>query len=256
MTATTGTRRATTRSVALASAAVAGVAALALPFAPVAAADDAHHGSAPAAERADAPAAATPRASEIVYGKTASLGGDDRDDAGQESQDKQDGDGHGERSGRDGHGSDRDRGHGSGSSQERHGDRGRGARYHEDGTLITVERHQQPEPQPASREQIDRWIDQALEIMDEHGIPGSYEGIYRNLMRESSGDPLTINLWDSNAHKNIPSKGLLQVIEPTFEQYHVEGTSTDIYDPVANIVAACNYAADRYGSMDNVDSAY
>ncbi|MGW5020131.1 transglycosylase SLT domain-containing protein, partial [Streptomyces cacaoi] len=22
------------------------------------------------------------------------------------------------------------------------------------------------------------------------------------------------------------------------------------------IVAACNYAADRYGSMDNVDSAY
>ncbi|WP_030895695.1 hypothetical protein [Streptomyces sp. NRRL F-5053] len=23
-----------------------------------------------------------------------------------------------------------------------------------------------------------------------------------------------------------------------------------------NIVAACNYAADRYGSMDNVDSAY
>ncbi|MGK4908564.1 transglycosylase SLT domain-containing protein, partial [Streptomyces albus] len=25
---------------------------------------------------------------------------------------------------------------------------------------------------------------------------------------------------------------------------------------VANIVAACNYAADRYGTMDNVDSAY
>ncbi|MFI0723152.1 lytic transglycosylase, partial [Streptomyces sp. NPDC020939] len=29
-----------------------------------------------------------------------------------------------------------------------------------------------------------------------------------------------------------------------------------IYDPVANITAACNYAADRYGTMDNVDSAY
>ncbi|MDT0270812.1 lytic transglycosylase, partial [Streptomyces sp. DSM 44915] len=40
------------------------------------------------------------------------------------------------------------------------------------------------------------------------------------------------------------------------EAYHVEGTSENIYDPVANIVAACNYAADRYGSMDNVDSAY
>ncbi|MGW5112898.1 transglycosylase SLT domain-containing protein, partial [Nocardia sp. NPDC004123] len=30
----------------------------------------------------------------------------------------------------------------------------------------------------------------------------------------------------------------------------------DIYDPVANITAACNYAAARYGSMDNVNSAY
>jgi SLT domain-containing protein len=75
-------------------------------------------------------------------------------------------------------------------------------------------------------------------------------------MRESSGDPYTINMWDTNAHENIPSKGLLQVIDPTFEQYHVEGTSDNPFDPVANIVAACNYAADRYGSMDNVDSAY
>ena len=75
-------------------------------------------------------------------------------------------------------------------------------------------------------------------------------------MRESSGDPRTINMWDSNAHKNIPSKGLLQVIDPTFEQYHVPGTSDNVYDPVSNIAAASNYAADRYGSMDNVDSAY
>ncbi|MDT0310042.1 lytic transglycosylase, partial [Streptomyces sp. DSM 44917] len=36
----------------------------------------------------------------------------------------------------------------------------------------------------------------------------------------------------------------------------VEGTPEDPFDPVANIVAACNYAADRYGSMDNVNSAY
>ncbi|MEU5421353.1 lytic transglycosylase, partial [Streptomyces sp. NPDC001407] len=30
----------------------------------------------------------------------------------------------------------------------------------------------------------------------------------------------------------------------------------NIYDPVANIVASCNYAAHTYGSMDNVNSAY
>ena len=34
------------------------------------------------------------------------------------------------------------------------------------------------------------------------------------------------------------------------------GTSKNIYDPVANITAAANYAADRYGSIDNVNSAY
>jgi SLT domain-containing protein len=54
----------------------------------------------------------------------------------------------------------------------------------------------------------------------------------------------------------MPSKGLMQVIDPTFHAYHVDGTSWDIYNPVANITAACNYAAHRYGSIDNVYSAY
>ncbi|GAA2563663.1 MULTISPECIES: transglycosylase SLT domain-containing protein [Streptomyces] len=103
---------------------------------------------------------------------------------------------------------------------------------------------------------LDGWIRESLAIMKKHGIPGSYEGIHRNIMRESSGNPKAINLWDINAQNGIPSKGLLQVIPPTFEAYHVPGTPKNIWDPVANITAACNYAADRYGSMDNVDSAY
>jgi SLT domain-containing protein len=92
--------------------------------------------------------------------------------------------------------------------------------------------------------------------MAEKGIPGTYNGIYRNVIRESSGNPMAINLWDSNAAAGTPSKGLLQVIAPTFAAYHVSGTSWDIYDPVANITAACNYAAHRYGSIDNVFGAY
>ncbi|AXI81663.1 transglycosylase SLT domain-containing protein [Peterkaempfera bronchialis] len=103
---------------------------------------------------------------------------------------------------------------------------------------------------------VDGWIKQSLSVMHKHGIPGSYNGIYRNLMRESSGNPMAINNWDSNARAGIPSKGLLQVIEPTFKAYHVKGTSWDIYNPVANITAACNYAAHVYGSIDNVNSAY
>lgn len=100
------------------------------------------------------------------------------------------------------------------------------------------------------------WINESLDIMKSKGIPGSYNGLYRNIMRESSGNPNAINNWDINAINGIPSKGLLQVIPPTFKAYHVSGTSTNIYNPVANITAAANYAADKYGSIDNVNSAY
>ncbi|MET9469918.1 transglycosylase SLT domain-containing protein [Streptomyces sp. NPDC006544] len=109
---------------------------------------------------------------------------------------------------------------------------------------------------PVFANNLDGWIKEALFIMKKEGIPGSYAGIHRNIMRESSGNPKAINNWDINAQNGIPSKGLLQVIAPTFKTYHVKGTKFDLYDPVANIVAACNYAADRYGSMDNVNSAY
>lgn len=103
---------------------------------------------------------------------------------------------------------------------------------------------------------LDGWIKESLDVLAQQGIPGSYEGIHRNIMRESSGNPLATNNWDSNAAAGTPSKGLLQVIGPTFSAYHVPGTSTDSFDPVANITAACNYAADRYGSIDNVNGPY
>ncbi|MGW2813812.1 transglycosylase SLT domain-containing protein [Streptomyces sp. NPDC001415] len=109
---------------------------------------------------------------------------------------------------------------------------------------------------PTYANNLDGWIKQSMAIMAQHGIPGSYNGIYRNIMRESSGNPLAINNWDSNAVAGTPSKGLLQVIQPTFAAFHVPGTSMDLYDPVANITAACNYAAKTYGSIDNVFGAY
>ncbi|KWT61725.1 lytic transglycosylase [Streptomyces albus subsp. albus] len=109
---------------------------------------------------------------------------------------------------------------------------------------------------PKYANNLDGWIKESLAIMKEKGIPGSYEGLHRNIMRESSGNPRVVNDWDINAKNGIPSKGLLQVIQPTFERYHVEGTANDLFDPVANITAAANYAAHRYGSMDNVNSAY
>ncbi|MEX2980775.1 transglycosylase SLT domain-containing protein [Streptomyces sp. C36] len=114
-------------------------------------------------------------------------------------------------------------------------------------------------PAPAKKayaDNLDGWISESLDILRSKGIPASYDGIKRNIMRESTGNPQAINDWDVNAVNGVPSKGLLQIIDPTFKAYHVEGTSWNIYDPVANITASCNYAADKYGSMDNVNSAY
>ncbi|NNG86972.1 phage tail tape measure protein [Streptomyces sp. NHF165] len=120
----------------------------------------------------------------------------------------------------------------------------------------TDKKDAEPAAEKKYPDNLDGWIREARAIMDKHGIPGSYDGIKRNIIRESAGDPNAVNDWDVNAQKGTPSRGLLQVIQPTFDQYHVKGTPDKLTDPVANIVAACNYAADRYGSMDNVDSAY
>ncbi|MFC7306735.1 transglycosylase SLT domain-containing protein [Streptomyces monticola] len=109
---------------------------------------------------------------------------------------------------------------------------------------------------PVYANNLDGWIRQSLDIMKDKGIPGSYEGLHRNIIRESGGDPRAMNGWDVNAQNGTPSIGLLQVIQPTFDAYHVDGTAHDLYNPVSNIVAAANYAADKYGSIDNVNGAY
>lgn len=65
---------------------------------------------------------------------------------------------------------------------------------------------------------------------------------------ESSDRPDAINLTDSNAKAGDPSRGLMQLIMTTFQAYHQQGTSPDIYDPVANIAAGINYIRARYGN--------
>jgi SLT domain-containing protein len=76
-------------------------------------------------------------------------------------------------------------------------------------------------------------------------------GLTRNVLyqmqTESGGNAAAINLTDSNAKAGDPSRGLMQVIGSTFAEYHWPGTSGNIYDPLANIAAALNYARNVYG---------
>lgn len=69
------------------------------------------------------------------------------------------------------------------------------------------------------------------------------------MQTESGGNPRAINLWDINAKRGIPSKGLMQVIDPTFKAYARSGFDKNIYDPLSNILASIRYAVSRYGSL-------
>ncbi|RUU68582.1 hypothetical protein EOC06_39835, partial [Mesorhizobium sp. M7A.F.Ca.MR.362.00.0.0] len=50
------------------------------------------------------------------------------------------------------------------------------------------------------------------------------------MQTESGGNAKAINLWDINAKRGTPSKGLMQVIDPTFKAYAMPGYNSDIYD--------------------------
>lgn len=85
-------------------------------------------------------------------------------------------------------------------------------------------------------------------------ITGQYtesnlNALLTQMKHESGGNARAINLWDSNAKKGIPSKGLMQVIDPTFRNYAMSPYNKDIYDPLSNMVAAIRYTVSRYGSL-------
>jgi hypothetical protein len=69
---------------------------------------------------------------------------------------------------------------------------------------------------------------------------------------ESGGNPQAQNNSDSNAAKGTPSKGLMQVIDPTFATYRSSLFANDIWNPKANIAAAVLYTDARYGGPDGV----
>ncbi|MCC3780067.1 lytic transglycosylase, partial [Streptomyces sp. UNOB3_S3] len=68
-----------------------------------------------------------------------------------------------------------------------------------------------PAAKKAYADNLDGWIKESLDILSSKGVPASYDGIKRNVMRESTGNPNAINDWDVNAVNGVPSKGLLQI---------------------------------------------
>ena len=91
---------------------------------------------------------------------------------------------------------------------------------------------------------------QALRMTGQYS-PANLNALLNQMRTESNGNPMAINNWDINAKNGTPSKGLLQVIDPTFRAYAMPGYNTNIYDPLSNILASIRYALSRYGSLTN-----
>lgn len=99
---------------------------------------------------------------------------------------------------------------------------------------------------------VDQWrttVMRALRMLGLYSESNVKRTLYQ-MQTESGGNPRAINLWDSNAKKGIPSKGLMQVIDPTFKAYAMAGFDKNIYDPLSNILASMRYAVARYGSLE------
>lgn len=100
---------------------------------------------------------------------------------------------------------------------------------------------------------VSQWkmaVIRALKMENQYSAANVKRTLYQ-MQTESGGNPKAINLWDSNAKKGIPSKGLMQVINPTFSAYARPGFDKNIYDPLSNILASIRYATSRYGSLSN-----
>ena len=98
---------------------------------------------------------------------------------------------------------------------------------------------------------VERWRNVAIRALKMTGqySTSNLNALLNQMRTESNGNPNAINNWDINAKNGTPSKGLLQVIDPTFRQYAMPGYNSNIYDPLSNILASIRYALSRYGSL-------
>jgi SLT domain-containing protein len=97
---------------------------------------------------------------------------------------------------------------------------------------------------------VARWTGLVQQVLRLLGQALSWTGlVLRRMNQESGGNPRAVNLWDINAQRGDPSRGLMQTIGATFNAYAGPYRSRGIFDPFANIYAALRYTLARYGTL-------
>ncbi|WP_262340216.1 NlpC/P60 family protein, partial [Lactiplantibacillus plantarum] len=97
---------------------------------------------------------------------------------------------------------------------------------------------------------VQRWKPDVIKALKKNGFEASASQVsawMKVIARESNGDPSVVNNWDSNAKMGIPSKGLVQTIQPTFDAYKFSGHNNPLngYD---DLLAGIHYMKAKYGS--------
>lgn len=104
---------------------------------------------------------------------------------------------------------------------------------------------------------VQQWAGVASQALMMTGqfTPQNLQALLYQMQTESGGNPMAINGWDVNAQRGTPSKGLMQVIDPTFQANKMPGFN-NIYAPLDNILASIRYALGAYGSLARAYSGH
>ncbi len=96
---------------------------------------------------------------------------------------------------------------------------------------------------------VERWRPYVIRALKMNGFEASAYQVaawMKVIQRESNGNPLAVNHWDSNARAGHPSKGLVQTIDSTFNANAFPGHH-NIFNGFDDLLAGIHYMAARYG---------
>ena len=96
--------------------------------------------------------------------------------------------------------------------------------------------------------QVQSWFAEGVKAA---GVPVSWiQGLEEIAQHESGYNPRAVNSTAAGIAAGTP-EGIMQTVIGTFQRYHVPGTGTSPFDPVADIAAAARYIGAEYGSPVN-----
>ncbi|MCB1293648.1 MAG: tape measure protein [Gordonia sp.] len=91
---------------------------------------------------------------------------------------------------------------------------------------------------------VTRWvpiIETALKRVGQPVTDALVSATTHRMNQESSGNEKAINLDDSNAAAGTPSKGLMQMVDATYQAYRDKGLVDDIWNGYSNLVSSMTY---------------